>query len=247
MSVIVEQNSNSQIRKYALSKAGRDRLQNEFIAYKQLADNPHIPALINHTFSNDQSELIIEYVDGESLQKWLTCDNDYRVSPKTWAQANVNLKRFVDAEMSLLNAGVLYRDLNLDHVIFRSSKAYFIDLEASVFKSDATNTYPFNDTRGTWETMAPEEFRGAGDLSERTATYRVAAISHMVLYGQLPFDHDATSRSTSNRLRHRPLRLNHRLSGRERKLFSAALSLEPARRHTNPNSFFNSLQEIMQQ
>ena len=246
MSVVVEQNSNGQIRKYALSKAGRDRLQNEFIAYKQLSDNPHIPALINHAFSDEHSELIIEYVDGESLQEWLICDNDYRATPKTWIQAKENLKQFVNAEMSLLNAGVLYRDLNLDHVIFKSSKAYFIDLEASVFKSDATNTYPFNDTRGTWETMAPEEFRGVGDLSERAATYRVAVIAHLVLYGQLPFDHDATSRSTSNKLRHRPLRLDRSLSKRGRKLFSAALSLEPARRHKNPKSFFNSLQDIMQ-
>lgn len=243
-SVMTENLTDNTLRKYAVSQAGVKRLSQEAEVYRKLTSNPHTATLLNARITPDRADLSLEYIHGISLKDWLGLDGNYEVRPKSWNDAKSKLAQYVIAEMSLLTSGILYRDLNLEHVIFANSEAKIIDLEAAIIES-SPGVFILNDMRGTWETMAPEEFSGHGELSPRTATYRVAIIAHLALYGMLPFERDPHSRSNSHRLRiNRPLKLAETMPKTERKLFSAALAINPIHRHKDPGQFHAKLEQM---
>ena len=56
---------------------------------------------------------------------------DWRVVAPPLPQALDRLRRYATLEQALLRAGVLYRDLNLQHLIFTLQSARIVDLEAA--------------------------------------------------------------------------------------------------------------------
>lgn len=162
---------------------------------------------------------------------------------KGWKVAQKRLAEYVEVEMKLLEHGVMYRDLNLEHVFFTSRGARIIDLEASLIGGDLDVWLldSLASRRGTWETMALEEFRRPAKLTYRTATYRTAVVAHLVLTGELPFVRKPLRHDTHAwRKQHVP-DISPELPKSVRKVFMAALSREPANRHKDPRAFLDAL------
>lgn len=229
------------VTKKAVNRAGGARLAHEKEIYRQLAGSLHIAHVAD--FDGD---LKLQKVEGDNAKEWLDFHEDWTCNPQEAVPAIKRLGQYVAAEMDFIKRGVLYRDLNLEHLIFAGDTAVLIDLEEAVVRQSA-GSWAFDSRRGTWETMALEEFKGQGELTERTATYRVAVVAHLALTGRLPFPRKAVPLrpTTYAWRRNHPATVARELPSGQRKVFSAALAREPARRHKDPQSFLDALQQVV--
>lgn len=243
MSLVAErlQDNPSVVRKYTTSAGGAQRLSREVEVYRHLSGDPHVARLVSVT----DDEMDIAWVEGESFADWIGLTSDWRATPPSDSKKLLErLGQYVEAEMSLLSRCVLYRDMNLRHVIFTDERAVIIDLEAAEIKAERDDHWYLQSPRGTWETMAPEEFKQHSLLSERTVSYRVAVLIHLVLTGRLPFVRGESSKSAARKTRlRRPLHIDGQLSKGVRRVLMSSLQIEPTRRHRNPERLFNALKE----
>jgi len=232
------------VRKFSNGPLGYVRLNNEANTYKQLKGLSSIPRVIDVAQTTDTITLVMEHVKGQSLRQLLDIQDQYTSRPIPWSRAKKHIQYYVAAEMSFLHANALYRDLNLDHIIFTNQKAVILDLESTIIGKN--DTWTLRDTRGTWETMAPEEFMGYGTLTARTATYRAAIIAHQILTGQLPFKRFPHSRASTHAWRKRhPAEISSLLDTPTRRVFGAALARNPTQRYKNPARFLEELAKVI--
>lgn len=243
MKSIITEISDQQIHKYSTGSSGYIRLARELKVFEYLKDSPHIPKLVKSKDANKKASIYMEKINGISLKELLGMQDEYVTKPLKWSEAKKWLGQYIDAEMDLLRRGALYRDINLDHVIFSEGKAYLVDLESTIIKNNQ-DKWLLNDMRGTWETMAPEEFGGYGELDSRTVTYRVAVLAHIMLTGRLPFERFPYSRSTTHhmRLKH-PAKIDALLGAKTRRVFMSALARKSTHRYKDPAKFLECLNE----
>lgn len=229
-------------RKDSTTDAGYLRLSKEIRIYEHLKTSPHVAKVLSSKDDGIVASLQIETIKGVSLRQAIDTQATGSVAALPWPEANKLLRFYVAAEMDLLQRGALYRDLNFEHLLFNENGVFFIDLEATLLKN-TENEWLLSDTRGTWETMAPEEFSGYGVLTARTATYRVAVIAHLLLAGTLPFEIDGGSRAKTHQWRknHVP-KVSRGFDKKVRKVFMSALSRQTARRHKTPARFLQNLE-----
>lgn len=230
------------VHKYSTNPTGYKRLQRELKILDSLQESKHIPVLIRSEDKNGRLSIYMENVTGTNGKQLIGMrGNEYVTQPITWSKAKERIKQYIQAEMDLLTRRYLYRDLNLEHLIFSTDKVVFVDLESTIGSMHPDN-WNLCDMRGTWETMAPEEFRGYGRLTARTATYRAAIVSHLILTGRLPFRRFPASRSTTHHWRNKhPAEINPHLSRATRRVFRSALARQETQRHKNPENFFKRL------
>ena len=229
-------------RKSAEKDSDFEMIAHEAHVYSRLRSNSHVPDL---KASNSLS-LDIEHIEGQSLNEILDVKYpDRKCTPVEAKNALEYLEKYIDAEEALLYENVLYRDLNLNHLWFQKDKAVFIDLEAATIKEAADNFWKLDSMRGTWETMAPEEFTVGERMTERTATYRVAVIAHLMLSGELPYDRSSRRSRAAQIRRKYPPRISPKLPKKARRVFTVALQNQPARRHSRPRQFFKALNDVI--
>jgi len=227
--------------KSSTSRSGYARLAKELAVFKHLKESAHIPKAIEKHRGDSAVSIKMETIHGVSLSELLHAKDNSSFTSLHWSEAKIYLQQYIEAEMDLLQKGALYRDLNIGHIIFSKDVAYFIDLESTVIKN-AHNEWILNDKRGTWETMAPEEFRGFGRLDARTVTYRVAVIAFMMLTGTLPFEASSATRAMTRakRLKH-PANVSQLPNKAAQRVFRSALERNPARRFKDPARFWDAL------
>lgn len=230
------------LRKYSKTKNGYKRLSRELLVLKELATSQHTPDLIDHKDDGLSMSIDMSIINGQSAKEWLKIDAEYDVQPIDWLTAKKRLGQYVKVEMDLLSRHAMYRDLNLEHLLFTQDRAYLVDHEATIINTGEA-TWNQADFTGTWETMAPEEFPEYAVLSSRTATYRVAVFCHLVLAGKLPFTRYRHSRAQSyaSRKKQGPT-ISAALSRPVQQVFKRALSIKKDHRFKDPLSFFEALE-----
>lgn len=237
MSDVVVEILENVVLKYSTTNKGNIRLRRELKVLKALQASPHTPNLIKSTDKDHKLTITMDKIFGENIQNLFSI-HEYVLKPVPLSIARTYIKQYIEAEMDFLSRGYLYRDLNLEHIIFNSGKMVLLDHESTLFSLDREK-WQLNDTRGTWETMAPEEFLGYGELSARTATYRTAAIAYLLLMGKLPYKRFSDSRSStfSWRKKYKPI-IDASLSKPVQRIFKTALAIKPVHRYKNPRIFF---------
>lgn len=235
--VIVGKN---EVKKTALDRRAHFRLNREVFMLSGLEKSPHTPQLLGAS-SADHS-LTTEYVAGQSFTEVFSVDAEWRAEPKPWQEAAPYLEQYMAAEQDLLDRGFMYRDLNPDHLIFTGDRAVLIDHEETMIDvEEGSKDWYFSSVRGTWETMAPEEFRGYGHLTERTATYRSGVLAHLALSGHLPFPRFPLRSDVHHwRKRYAP-QISRALPKLTRRVLRTALDVKPERRQAKPAAFWNAL------
>ena len=229
----------NEVTKTALHPRAHKRLVHEALCLGGYADSPHLPERIG--FDPDTSTLTMRRVDGRSFREVFCVDEDWRGTPMPWSEASIYLEQYIDAETDLLSRGLMYRDLNLDHVMFAGDRAVLLDHEETVGKLQGEKTWHYNSLRGTWETMAPEEFCGHGHLTERTATYRSAVLAHLALSGNLPFPRFPARDDVYRWRKENAPEVSDDFPGSARRVLRAALNPRIHRRQVSPRAFFNEL------
>ncbi len=242
--IVVSRLSNGNILRSTKTQNGAKLLAQELEIFKKLTGNKHVAKLIDFSSSKNKFQIELEYIEGEALGEWLNCSDEYTCKPKTWAAAKNKFKQYIEAEMSLLSDGVLYRDLQPGHLFFDDEVARFIDIEAAAVRT-SENKYVCKNMRGTWETMAPEELARKTRLTKSVATYRAAILAHLILYGYLPYRNRAKSRKKEALNRNKIPSLEQNMDKKLRKLFLSALSPNITRRPKDPASFLEKLELII--
>ncbi len=237
--VVVEILENA-VLKYSTTNKGNIRLRRELKVLKALRASPHTPNLIKSTDKDNKLTITMDKILGENIQQLFSI-REYVLKPIPWSIARTYMKQYTDAEMDILSRGYLYRDLNLEHMIFNYGKMVLLDHESTILSLDREK-WKLNDTRGTWETMAPEEFLGYGELTTRTATYRTAVIAYLLLMGQLPYKRFSDSRSSTYgwRKKYKPI-IDASLSRPVQRIFKTALAIKPVHRYKDSRAFFLQL------
>ena len=169
-----------EVIKTATMPDGIERISREHTVLKHLSKTACVAEIYSYAQDGNHAELTIEHLPGESIKTWLQLTDGWDSTMFAWSDAKERIGQYIDLEMTLLSNGVMYRDLNLEHVIFTDTGARIIDLEASIVGTTHDDVWRLDNAqsdRGTWETMALEEFRRPALLTERTATYRAAVIA----------------------------------------------------------------------
>lgn len=227
-------------RKTAVSENDEGRLEQEAAILRHLEGSGLAPKLLRAT----SKAVDMEYIEGQSLCDWIHLKDDWSATPVEYSKAKRRLKQYIDLEEGLLDKNVLYRDMNLNHVIFTNKGVKIIDLEAACLREQDEDIWSNHSPRGTWETMAPEEFGDSNLLTRRTASYRSAILIHLVLTGKLPIRRVAESKSETYRIRRKHgAQVDSTLPDLAKRALSASLQVEVSRRHATPLSLWKAVEK----
>jgi serine/threonine protein kinase/tetratricopeptide (TPR) repeat protein len=181
---------------------GRARLLREAHAMAQLT-HPNVIAVYDVGTFGDQVFIAMEYVEGNTLTRWLTA------ARRTWPDI---VGMFVQAGRGLAAAhakGILHRDFKADNVwvgedgrarvldfgLARATRAgdeelHSLDVQPGGERKHLPRDAPVTEPGrflGTPPYMAPEQLRGEpGDA--RTDQFSFCAALYQALYGELPFE-----------------------------------------------------------
>ena len=137
-------------------------------------------AIYDAVVEHDQSYLVMEYVEGGTLERF--CQPDMLLPPETVAEIAFKCVRSLAfAHME----GVIHRDLKPGNILYKSgSDIKVADFGASVStKADRTN----EELVGSPLYMAPELLGGV-DASVQTDIYAMGMVMYMLLAGRPPFE-----------------------------------------------------------
>lgn len=167
-------------------KSGDTRLDKEAKTLLDV-DYPGIPKVIEWIREKDDNRhLILEYLEGEGLDRVIKLDSNWNSEKVTLDEACFVVGGLANCLSALRNRGYLYRDLNLNHVLVGESQVSLIDMEACE-QEVLPGVWRVSSKAGTWETMAEEEFSVGNQLSESTNTYMLGVVALQLVTGSNPF------------------------------------------------------------
>jgi serine/threonine protein kinase len=174
---------------YANNERVRTRFRNEALIQAKL-DHPHIVRAVDLLESEDLFGIIIEYVDGPSLEEHLAQEGALS------AQRAVAILDPVARAVDYAHAnGVVHRDLKPGNILLDRSKGYEVpkvtDFGIAKLVDDKRGATRAGSILGTVAYMSPEQIRGELDVDFRTDIYALGAVVYQLLSGELPFG-DAT-------------------------------------------------------
>ena len=148
---------------YANDIRYREALRKEFETGFGL-EHPHLVRYI----ALDGDSLIIEHVDGETLESLLTSNTTYFTQRKN---TNRLLLQLLDAVRYLHSHQILHLDLKPENIMLTR-----INHDVKLIDLGCCRTDSFDDTRGHTVTYAAPEQISGGDVDERTDIYAIGKI-----------------------------------------------------------------------
>lgn len=162
------------------------RFEREFRISGQL-DHPHIARVIEFCGSGTNPYLVMEFVDGESLDQRLE-----RTGKMPEEEAVRLICQVADGLGCAHAKGLIHRDVKPENIMVTTDgQAKLLDLGlAKDTDADADLTSP-GDGMGTPDFMAPEQFRNAKNANVRCDIYSLGATLYSMVTGRrYPFDED---------------------------------------------------------
>jgi serine/threonine-protein kinase len=163
--------------------------------------HPNIVAVYNAVRNGDLIALVMEYVEGESLQRML------EAGPLPVETAVDFACEVLSALAYAHQAGVIHRDVAPANIIITGDlTAKLTDFGLARAAMDVRLSASGVPVGSPWY-MSPEQVRGVGALDARTDLYAMGAVLHEMLTGAKLFEAAgafAVMRAHVNRCRHRP-------------------------------------------
>jgi serine/threonine protein kinase len=154
------------------------------------AHNPHIANMLDLGSDGDTRFLVMEFVDGCDLRRWL--NNRGQLDETTALDIVSDLCR---ALSSIHSRGMVHRDIKPENVLLSNTtgserpvvKLTDFGLARHVDQSDSLKLTQTGALLGTPYYMAPEQFKGTGELSSATDVYALGITLFELLAGRRPF------------------------------------------------------------
>jgi serine/threonine protein kinase len=151
-------------------------------------DHPNIVHAYDSDREGDLHFIVMEYVDGFSLQEIVTRHGalDFRRAADYVRQAAAGLQHIHES-------GLLHRDVKPGNLLLdREGVVRILDLGLARFYHDhkdvLTQKYDSNNILGTADYLSPEQARDSHDVDTRTDVYSLGATFYFLLSGQPPFE-----------------------------------------------------------
>ena len=157
--------------------------------------HPNVIDTLDFGTESDRPYLVMEYLEGESLDHRISRDPSLTLSELIELTAGV-----LDGLAAVHEAGIVHRDLKPENIFLASSldgvRAKVLDFGVSRDLDPRASRRSAMTTQdgfliGTPQYMSPEQARGLRDIDHQSDIYNVGAILYEALTGQLPFDDEA--------------------------------------------------------
>jgi serine/threonine protein kinase len=166
-------------------------------------DHPNIVRIFDVARHNDAPYLVMEYVEGETLQQTLDRDNrvPYEVAVEYVAQAAAGLQHAHEK-------GFVHRDIKPGNMIrdrFGVVKILDMGLARSASDKDKlTEKLDEGAVVGTADFIAPEQAINSPNVDSRADIYSLGATLYTLIVGKTPFDGNTTQKLMQHQLKTAP-------------------------------------------
>lgn len=173
--------------RYGNNPAVRERFRQEAIMLSSLS-HPNIVRFLNYVENEDGVFLIMEYVDGCTLEEFINKKNGLIVEDRALPM----IREMLDAFAAAHKQGIIHRDIKPSNIyLTKDGHIKVIDFGIADIIQD-TISGGGESTAGTPEYMSPEQVLGR-PVDKRSDIYSLGVMIHQMLTGHAPYDTDSMS------------------------------------------------------
>lgn len=218
-----------------------ERFQAEAHALAKL-NHPNITHLYSFIPKEDTYWMIMEYVEGKTLEDWLFIHK--KITHQLAASITVQI---LDGLYHAHRKGIIHRDIKPANVMINEDGEVKIMDFGIARMRNAQRITSHGKSVGTLEYMAPEQIQGQeGD--ERTDVYAVGNILYEMLCGTTPFHSDTDYRLMKDKLEKQPesiLRENPTVPDSFERIIFKALERNPKKRYQSALEMKNAIEKCL--
>ena len=164
----------------------RERFMQEAITLSSL-NHPNIVKFLNYVENDAGIFLIMEYVDGMTLEDYINKKTGLIVEQKAYPM----MEQILDAFAYAHSHGIIHRDIKPSNIfVTKEGNIKILDFGIAQIISESENQN--NVTAGTVEYMSPEQARNQ-PVDIRSDIYSLGVLFHQMLTGRPPYDTDTMS------------------------------------------------------
>lgn len=218
----------------------KERFFNEARLQAKLS-HPNIVDIYNYLELSGNIYLVMEYVEGETLESRLKREGSLACS-----EAVELSEKVLDALSYLHSKGIVHRDLKPSNIMFSESGAVKLTdfgISKLVGKKGVTTTA----LAGSYIYMSPEEINGEG-TTYLSDIYSFGITLYQMLTGKVPYNYDSEYKIMKAHLEEIPLQprsLNKRIPLKLSETVLKGISKSPETRFHTPEEFKEELLESM--
>ena len=213
-----------------------ERFRAEAISLAKL-NHPNITALYHLLHPQDEWFLIMELVQGQTLDKVL-----HRVRQLDFTEALAIIVQTAAGLGYANRMGVIHRDIKPSNLMLTDTGQVKI-MDFGIARIRGTQRLTKSGLLGTYAYLAPEQFRG-GEGTEQSDLYALACVAYEMLSGNIPFDAPTEAEMMRGHLELPARSLRDILPGLNPAVDDAiqrALAKDPAARFANVEEFSDAL------
>jgi eukaryotic-like serine/threonine-protein kinase len=204
-------------------------------------NHPNIAALHNAVHSDDELILLMEYIEGQTLESLFQ-------TGRLPLEAGAGYVKQVLAALGYAHGhGIVHRDVNPANVMITAAgQAKLTDFGLSKSYGDSLLTN-CGEVLGSLPYMAPEQVKGTTQPDRRSDLYSVGAILYEHLTGQKPFGPNRRLAAVVTDTEADPLppsQLEPALAAGWDEILQRALARDPARRYQSAEEFLSAIARL---
>ncbi|MGA3003655.1 MAG: serine/threonine-protein kinase [Acetobacteraceae bacterium] len=223
-------------REISTNPALVERFRAEAISLAKL-NHPNITALYHLLHPQDEWFLIMELVQGQTLDKVL-----HRLQRLDLTEALAIIVQTAAGLGYANRMGVIHRDIKPSNLMLTDTGQVKI-MDFGIARIRGTQRLTKSGLLGTYAYLAPEQFRG-GEGTEQSDMYALACVAYEMLSGNIPFDAPTEAEMMRGHLELPARSLRDILPGLDPAVDDAiqrALAKDPAARFANVEEFSDAL------
>lgn len=169
--------------KYANNPMVRTRFKQEAVMLNSL-NHPNIVKFLNFVENEYGVFLIMEYIEGCTLEEFITKRNGLIVEEKAYPMFSEILNAFSYAHQH----GIIHCDIKPSNIFLdKEGHIRIMDFGIAQIISEISNTQGGGSSMGTPAYMSPEQVYGQ-KLDQRSDIYSLGVLFHQMLTGRAPYD-----------------------------------------------------------
>ncbi|MDX9975625.1 MAG: serine/threonine-protein kinase, partial [FCB group bacterium] len=234
----------------------RKRIERECLLHAKVGPHPHIVTLYDKFEEGDRLNLVMEYVEGETLQQYLERNQKSGTVPPIEEAVGIAVQ-VLDALARIHAQGIVHRDIKPSNIVLVKDDsggvcAKLMDFGIARAQDEdfaSRLTQESGSGPGTPLYMAPEQIdpQAFGDISPATDVYAMGIMLYQMTSGEPPFTGSITH-IFNGHLRSAPPSLRERARGRVPEMLAeiveCALAKSPSGRFSTAKAFREELLRV---
>lgn len=204
--------------------------------------HPNIVTVYGFIEYHDLLGIVMEYVEGESLEKVLERQGRFNLYDVMYI-----LKQVLLGLGYAHSKGFVHRDIKPSNIILnREGIAKIMDFGISKSMFEDQNVTKTGAKIGTVYYMSPEQIKG-GDVTNRSDIYSLGCTAYEMIVGRPPFDYDSEYEVMESHLKKSPPRVSSVLAGIPEevdKVILKAMEKNPLNRYATCEEMYEDVQEL---